>query len=171
MQQMKEVLEKNSPICSGKVVKMEQTTSQMTGPVSKAETAKITSLNSVNSARHQKRIDRLFLRFSAMYGHVWLSIYKTEAYLDYTKKMWLDALLKFEDKSIEYALQLCLNKYTFPPTLPQFIECCKPYQNAGVFFQKQESMQTSDLSVAQIHIDKIRGILNMKPRNLENVDD
>ena len=106
-----------------------------------------------------------------MYGHVWLSIYKTEAYLKYTKKMWLDALMKFEDKSIEHALQLCLNKYTFPPTLPQFIECCKPYQNAGVFFQKQESMQTSDLSVAQIHIDKIRGILNMELRNLENVDD
>jgi hypothetical protein len=106
-----------------------------------------------------------------MYGHVWRSIYKTDEFLDYTKKAWIDGLMKFEDKSIEHALQLCLKKCPLPPTLPQFIECCKAHQNTDVFYQKQESVQKADLTMAEMHLNKMRTILNMKLQQKENNHD
>lgn len=120
--------------------------------------------NSVSIARHQKRVDRLFLRFSAMYGHVWRSIYKTDEFLDYSKKAWLEGLMGFEDKSLEHALQLCLQRCPFPPTLPYFIECCKAYHKPDVFFQSKEEPQKANPAVAHMHLEKIKTMLNIKPQ-------
>lgn len=119
------------------------------------------SSTSANSTRNQKRIDRLFLRFSAMYGHVWRSIYKTDDFLKYSKEAWLKGLSGFEDKNFEHALRVCLKTYPLPPTLPQFIECCKSYHAASDFVQAAKVDQKRDLNVAYAHLQQIKTMLNI----------
>jgi len=103
-----------------------------------------------------------------MYGHVWRSIYKTDEFLDYSKKVWLEGLIGFEDKSFEHALQTCLKTYPLPPTLPQFIECCKTYQKPDVFFQSKDVIKKADPAVVKIHVEKIKALLKTKPRRGED---
>jgi hypothetical protein len=159
------VLQNNPSIFSGRAAKAEQIISQTAKPLPMTVTnPPETSSSSVSIARHQKRVDRLFLRFSAMYGHVWRSIYKTDEFLDYSKKAWLEGLMGFEDKSLEHALQLCLQRCHFPPTLPHFIECCKAYHKPDVFFQSKEESQKADPAVAHMHLEKIKTMLNIKPQ-------
>jgi hypothetical protein len=99
-----------------------------------------------------------------MYGHVWRSIYKTDEFLEYSKKAWLEGLMGFEDKSLEYALQTCLQSCPFPPTLPHFIDCCKAYHKPDVFFQSKDTPHKADPAVAHMHLEKIKAMLNIKPR-------
>jgi hypothetical protein len=124
----------------------------------------------VNIARHEKRVERLFLRFSAMYGHVWRSIYKTDESLSYTKKTWADELMRFEDKSLEHALRACMQACSFPPTLPQFIEFCKSHQKSDGFFQSKDELKKPEPAIAKMHLEKIKSILNMKPREEKNCE-
>ena len=114
--------------------------------------------------RQQNRINRLFLRFSAMYGHVWRSIYKTDEFLEYTKKAWLEGLKDFEDKNIEHALHICLKTCLFPPTFPQFIENCKAYHKPEVIVHAKEPRQRANPVVVMNELEKIRVMLNIKPQ-------
>lgn len=114
---------------------------------------------SSNLAREQKRIDRLFLCFSAAYGHVWLRIYKSGDFLDYSKKAWLKELNKFDDKALQYAIGVCIQNHHLPPTLPQFIDCCREYSKRYDFFKKEEESLKSDKATADFHLQQIKAIL------------
>ena len=123
---------------------------------------KSTSSISTNAEKHSKRIDRLFLRFAAMYGHVWKSLYKNDEFLAFTKQEWRNALTRFDDDVIEKVLTHSQNHWEYPPTLPQFIECCKAHGN-NVFIMHPHT-PSRYFEVAHAALNKIRTILNMKSR-------
>ena len=123
---------------------------------------KPTSSISTSAEKHSKRIDRLFLRFAAMYGHVWKSLYKSDEFLAFTKQEWRDALTRFDDDVIAKALTHSQCHWAYPPTLPQFIECCKAHSN-NVFVMHPHT-PSRNFEVAHAALNKIRTILNMKSR-------
>ncbi len=87
------------------------------------------SSNSSNTAKADKRIELLFARFAAIYGHVWRSQFKDEDYfLPFAKKEWMEALADFSDSVIDEVIVRCRNFYELPPTLPQVLKCCRSVQ-------------------------------------------
>ena len=120
------------------------------------------SSSSNHTEKHKKRIDNLFLKLAAMYGHVWKSLYKSDEFLAFTKDEWLNALARFDDEIITKALLYSRNHYEYPPTLPQFIECCKAHSNRVFALERHTSDR--NITVAHEALNKIRIILNMKPR-------
>lgn len=107
----------------------------------------------------ESRIDNLFLSFLSAYGHTWLSIYKSKDSLAHGKKTWLKELLEFDNESLEYAIDKCIKHYRLPPTLPQFVECCKSYSRHTDFFKKEEEVLKQDKRIADFHLQKIKAIL------------
>ncbi len=113
----------------------------------------------------RKRIDSLFLRLAAIYGHVWRSLYKSEEFLAFTKSEWSLALAKFDDSIVlDKALMNCLTNWEYPPTLPQYIECCKACSKQGQYEKYNLNSNPSSPEVAQMHLNKIKVILNIRLR-------
>lgn len=129
-------------------------------PNSLGQTA--TSSTSVNSERQKARIDSLFLRLAAMYGHVWRSLYKSDAFLAFTKTEWLYGLMQFEDNILDKTLMTCLNNWEFPPTLPQFVESCRAHSKLVRDGKCDRISKPSSPDVAHAHLNQIKAILNMK---------
>ena len=151
MQAIKQIIQNNPvPIASGTRVNPEL-----------KKTPSTTSLNSKTTEQH-KRIDRLFLRFAAMYGQVWRSQFKNDEYLSFTKGEWLEGLSKYDDKVLDTAVQLCRNKKEFPPTLPQFIDFCEQASNKHKFFKADKSSTHQNPELAKAYLQKIKQILNIK---------
>ena len=107
------------------------------------------------------RIDRLFLRLAAMYGHVWRSLYKSEEFLAFTKNEWLGNLARFEDSILDKALMNCLNTWDYPPTVPQFIEGCKAYSRQGQYEKYSTNSKPARPEVARAHLSQLKTLLNM----------
>ncbi|WP_131775031.1 replication protein P [Legionella anisa] len=120
------------------------------------------SLNLAATELQRKRIDRLFLRFAAMYGQVWRSQFKSDEYLSFTKGEWLEGLVGYEDKVLDAAVQLCRHKKEFPPTLPQFIDFCEQSTNKNKFFKADNSTKHQNPELAKAYLQKIKQILNIK---------
>lgn len=72
-----------------------------------------------------KRIDLLFAKFAAFYGHIWRSQFKDEVFLKFAKKEWQDALSEFTDEVLTKAILNCREFYEMPPTLPQLRQFCR----------------------------------------------
>ena len=70
-------------------------------------------------------IDRLFLRLAALYGNPWRNLYKNNDFLRFAKAEWHEALAGYDEALIIQALNRCREHHKFPPTVPEFIECCK----------------------------------------------
>ena len=121
-----------------------------------------TSSVSADLERQKHRIDSLFLRLAAMYGHIWRSLYKSDGFLAFTKTEWLDGLARFEDKVIEKALMTCLNNWELPPTLPQFVDSCRAHSKLGEDGKCARISKPSSPDVAHMHLNQIKAILNMK---------
>ena len=111
--------------------------------------------------RHRKCIDRLFLTFSAYYGQVWRSQFKSDEFLTFAKNTWVEALMAFEEKHIEEATKLCRNKKDFPPTIPQFVDMCNLFKNKNNGLEPKERYQKAKPEVAQYNMQKIRQRLGM----------
>lgn len=110
----------------------------------------------------RKRIDRLFLRFAAMYGPVWRSQFKSDEFLAFVKGEWQQGLSGYEDKALELAIEFCRKTKELPPTLPQFIEFCKNCCKRSTFFVREELPKSHNPEVAKTHLLKIKQLLNMK---------
>ena len=67
----------------------------------------------------------MFIRFTAIYGHLWLNAYQNERVLETAKKEWLESLSPFKGKTIKEALQITKKHSHYPPSLPMFVDCCK----------------------------------------------
>jgi hypothetical protein len=122
----------------------------------------------MDTEKQMKRIHNLFLRLAAMYGHVWRSLYKSEGFLTFTKNEWLEGLKKFEDKILDSALQYCLQKLEYPPTLPQFIECCKTHSKQGQYEKPITETKGATPRIARMELNNMRAMLNMPLRQEEN---
>jgi hypothetical protein len=83
------------------------------------------SSSSKDTYKVEKRIDLLFSKFAAFYGHVWRSQFKDEVFFKFAKKEWQEALTEFTDEEITKAILSCREFYEMPPTLPQVIQCCR----------------------------------------------
>ena len=124
-----------------------------------------TSSTSTESEKLRKRIDQLFLRFAAVYGHMWRSLYKSDEFLAYTKQEWIGSLEKFDSTILNQALVHCKEKEPYPPSLPLFVEICKSFtRSPDGFAEKKGESQKADPAIARMHLDKMRALLNMKPR-------
>lgn len=121
-----------------------------------------TSSNSAPTEEHRKRIDRLFLRFAAMYGPIWRSQFKSDEYLDFVKREWQAGLFGYAETILELAIEVCRKNKELPPTLPQFIDFCKNCSKKNSFFVRDESPKNNNPEVAKTHLLKMKQILNMK---------
>ena len=124
-----------------------------------------TSSNLMCLEKQIKRIDRLFLRFAAMYGHAWRSLFKDDEFLAYTKREWMASLEKFDNSTLCIALDHCSKNERYPPSLPLFVETCASKSKRHKFFQRDEEEKRSDPTVARMHLNNIRNILNMSQRS------
>ena len=68
---------------------VDKAVSQKTCSVHQMTTSNATT--SSHSSDH-KRIDLLFSKFAAFYGHIWRSQFKDEVFFKFAKKEWVDAL-------------------------------------------------------------------------------
>ena len=140
----------------------------MTCPATISSTSAITATPAATSsisadiAKHKQRIHKLFLRFAAIYGHVWKGLYKSDEFLAFTKNEWLDALKEFDDSSIDKALLNCRSQWEYPPSLPQFMEACKRIASKDKGFYTRSPVQKGDPEVATMYMKKIKTMLNMK---------
>lgn len=74
------------------------------------------------------RIERLFIRFTAIYGYMWWNTHKNEEVLAITKREWSTALKRFDNHVVKDALLFFREKKIYPPSLPEFVECCVAIQ-------------------------------------------
>lgn len=108
-------------------------------------------------------MDTLFSRFAAMYGHVWTSSYPTAGSLKFAKYEWSDALRRFDKQALKQALIDCREHNKFPPTLPEFIACCKEkVARRQLTTLDTKEIQPSDPKVAQEHLKAMLADLTRK---------
>ncbi|HHG8525200.1 TPA: Vir protein [Legionella pneumophila] len=110
----------------------------------------------------RKRIDRLFLRFAAMYGQVWRSQFKSDQFLVFVKGEWQQGLFTYADNILDMAIDLCRKNKELPPTLPQFIDFCKNCSKRSSFFVPDAAPKNNNPEVAKTQLLKMKHILNMK---------
>ena len=116
--------------------------------------------NSTSSGKCIENANTIFLKFSIFYGHVWRSQFKNEHYSTLARKEWSKTLQVFNEELIEKAIQECLEHREFPPTLTQFVECCKQLGNRNKGFYVPEVAKNTNPLVAQAYLKKIKSILH-----------
>lgn len=139
MQSMKKILEHATPA---------QTCSVL--PVMRIEKHQEQTMSSpsCDSSREHKRIDLLFSKFAAFYGHIWRSQFKDESFLRFAKKEWHEGLSVFSDTVLNEAIVGCREQYEMPPTLPQMIYYCKQIKKRKEFRIKEEHIKAQKSIVA-----------------------
>ncbi len=95
---------------------------------------KTTSSSSSDVNNQSKRIDVMFSRFAAFYGHVWRSQFKHEGFLEFAKKEWHEGLSQFGDDVLNKAIITCRDFCEMPPTLPQVINHCRQIKKRNEFY-------------------------------------
>ena len=119
-----------------------------------------TSSSCRNIAKASKRIDGLFSRFAAIYGHVWRSQFKDEDYfLPFAKKEWQEALADFSDSVLDKAIVACRNFYELPPTLPQVMQCCRSAEER-IAYKPPEQPEPIRPEVRAYNVKRFRELLN-----------
>lgn len=98
-------------------------------------------------------MDVLFTRLGAMYGQFWWSNYRTESLLLLAKQEWSEGLKRFDNEILKEVLVTYREQKTYPPSLPQFVECCKGALNRRMPAPLREKYKTtSNQEVAKQHI-------------------
>ena len=120
------------------------------------------SVSSQEAVNMDKRIERLFLRLAAIYGHMWISIYKTEEFMQCSKREWREGLKSFDSATVGEALELCREHKSYPPSLAKFIEICKSTLKRETYFTKIEETSRSDPVIARMHLANIHAMLIKK---------
>lgn len=71
-----------------------------------------------------KLIERLFARFSGMYGSKFADLWRG-CDLSSVKSVWIEDLSGFSVAELTAGVEACKTR-TFPPTLPEFVSLCRP---------------------------------------------
>lgn len=101
------------------------------------------------------RIELLFSKFAAFYGHIWRSQFKEgDGFVVFVKKEWQEGLKEFSDVVVEKAILKCRDFYEMPPTLPQVIIACKNIRREESAFIKVPPIepQERDIEMAKKYI-------------------
>lgn len=72
-------------------------------------------------------IDRLFLRFGAMYGKHWIDLWN-DVPMESVKAVWAEDLAGVTADQIRKALDHCKVGQKFPPTCPEFVAMCRQFR-------------------------------------------
>lgn len=107
------------------------------------------------------RMDILFSRLGAIYGQLWWNNYRTEELLILAKKEWGETLDRFDNQTLKEVLVLYRERRNYPPSLPQFVECCKEAMARRIPSSlRKELSKPCTLEVAKQHIAVMKKILN-----------
>lgn len=107
----------------------------------------------------EKRIENLFSRFAVFYGHLWRSQFKSEGFLEFAKKEWLEGLRPFNDEVLNQVILECRDHYEMPPTLPQMIMFCRDIKKRNSFYVTTPNHQPASKSVVEENIKQCKAHL------------
>lgn len=96
------------------------------------------------SALPESWVERLFLRFSAMYGSKFADLWRG-CDLTSVKGLWAEELAGYSADEIKRGIDCCKTR-DWPPTLPEFLKLCRPpvdFERAFVEAVKQISLRDS----------------------------
>lgn len=120
-----------------------------------------TSSNSNSANHHKKRIERLFLKFAAFYGYIWRNQFKSDDFMAFSKKEWLEGLRPYSDEVLAKVILHCREYSEYPPTLPQMIGFCRKEIKRSNFF-KAEEVELAQPEIRKKHMDCIKNKLGQK---------
>ena len=153
MQPLRKIVEMNpQETCSGSL------TSQKTNSHSPSPKATSSNFNDVNN--QSKRLDLMFSRFAAFYGHVWRSQFKNEGFLEFAKKEWSEGLSQFSDAVVNTAVVNCRDFYEMPPTLPQVIQVCRQIRKRNEFYVASKPSMPATPEVVELHLKRCNEMLS-----------
>ena len=102
----------------------------------KAATSFSTTVRKLSETKREplpeKYTDRIFLRLSAIYGHKFDSLFKTEESVLIAKAEWSDALAGFSAYQISKGLSRCKRIKDWNPNIPEFIALALSIPNLAV---------------------------------------
>lgn len=120
------------------------------------------SSKSTDTDRQRKRIDRLFLKFTAFYGHIWRSQFKHEDFISFAKNEWQVGLQRFDDQVLDSVTVRCREHCEFPPTLSQFIMFCRQAALPTTRKRKLRVVNPSSPEKSKQHLNQLKEMLKGK---------
>lgn len=107
----------------------------------------------------EKRIENLFTRFAVFYGHLWRSQFKSDGFLEFAKKEWMDGLNKFSDDIVNQAILTCRDHCDMPPSLPQMIGFCRDIRKRHTVHVASETHKRTSITVVEETIRQCKALL------------
>lgn len=112
-----------------------------------------------------KRIDMLFSKFAAFYGHIWRSQFKDEGFLGFAKNEWREGLHEFSDDVLIKAIRTCSEFYLMPPTLAQMVLCCQKIKKCSMPLWEPTTYVPASREVAEFNLQQCKDILGLITRS------
>lgn len=138
---------------------------QSTLPTLAQGTMQQTSTAKPSSKKSGKCIDlvnKVFLKFSIFYGHIWRSQFKNEHFFSVARQGWVEALDGFDEALIDAAIDESVKQRDMPPTLAQFIDCCKQLNQKHTAFYNPTPVVMANPAIAEANLKKMKLMLNMR---------
>ena len=104
----------------------------------------------------------MFLKFSIFYGHIWRSQFKNEHFFNLARNGWQEALEGVDAPVLDEAIEECLKQRDMPPTLSQFMDCCKQLSNKNAGFYIPAVVEKANPTIAEANLRKMKLMLNMR---------
>ncbi|HAT2053613.1 Vir protein [Legionella pneumophila] len=101
----------------------------------------------------------MFTRFAVFYGHLWRSQFKSDGFLEFAKKEWLEGLSQFSDEILNQVIIDCRDLCEMPPTLPQMIGFCRDIKKRKAFYVGPEKYQPASKEVVEENIRQCKAYL------------
>lgn len=156
MQSIAHIL-KHQPLIPSGIQK--QKTQQTTVKMNANSANQTTSSTCKATDSNKQRIEHLFTRFAVFYGHVWRSQFKSDGFLVFAKKEWLEGLAPFNDDTLNRAILECRDFCEMPPTLPQMIRCCREIKKRTTFYVAPKEITPASKEVAAASIKQCKAFL------------
>lgn len=125
----------------------------------KMNASQATSSTSNATDSSKKRIENLFTRFAVFYGHLWRSQFKSDGFLEFAKKEWMEGLSQFSDEILNQVIIDCRDHCEMPPTLPQMIGFCRDIKRRNAFYVRSEKYQPARKDVVEENIRQCKAYL------------
>jgi len=100
-----------------------------TAPIASLSTSRLSAwLDPHPSLNGLSMIDHLFKRLQGLYAHKWMSAFPDAKSIKNWRDVWAEAFVDEEITlaEIKAGLTACLTKFSWPPSLPEFLSVCRP---------------------------------------------
>jgi len=106
----------------------------------------------------------MFSQFASFYGHIWRAQFKTDSFLAFAKRQWENALMRFNDATLDEGVEKCGKIFEMPPTLAQVVACCLEIQKRDDFekSRREDALQVhkkSSPDIVNFYLNRCREIL------------